>query len=76
MEFCARCSLVPFETVPRSAPYDGNARYCGYGLYQQFQPFSLRSRVSLVSPVTFAPGRARLSTYPAATGSWVITNTI
>ena len=30
---------------------------------------ALRSRLNQASPVMFPPGRAKLSTYPAATGS-------
>ena len=38
--------------------------------------FPLNSRVSLVSPVIFPPGRAKLSIIPVATGSPVVTMTM
>ena len=41
----------------------------GNHLLQQLEPLSSKSGAMLVNPVTFPPGRARLSTRPVPTGS-------
>src|SRR6516165_2857078 len=48
----------------------------GCDLFEQFQPFRAQAVFERGNPVALPPGRARLSTNPAPTGSGTITNTI
>src|SRR5207237_9171208 len=51
-------------------------RYLGDDFFEQFESFPLKSGATILNPVAFPPGRARLSTRPAATGSPMIAITI
>src|SRR5262245_6373501 len=54
-------------------PDDSNARNPWKGLRQQFQSLTLVSGSIEASPVTFPPGRARLTTWPLSIGAaWVM----
>ena len=48
----------------------------GHEIAQQFQPFCTQGHRQEVAPVTFPPGRLRLTTSPVSTGSLPIANTI
>ena len=52
------------------------ARHARRDLLEQLQPFTAEAVLELVKPVVLPPGRARLSTKPAPTGSGTFANTI
>src|SRR5262245_53919232 len=75
-----RCCL---DRTPLAKPlgYGGVAkhrrsRYVGRYLFENLQPFSPISYSYKVKPVALPPGRAKLSTNPAPTGSGVCVNTM
>src|SRR5262245_19914319 len=55
---------------------DGYSRHTGRHRLEKLQPFPTDAVVGLRNPVTTPPGRARLSTNPAPTGSVTRRNTI
>src|SRR6266545_7579733 len=55
---------------------DRGARHAGRDLFKQLQPFRADAVLNWVKPVALPPGRARLATKPAPTGSGVCVNTI
>ena len=55
---------------------DRRARHARRDLLEQLQPFAAQAVFERMKPVALPPGRARLSTKPAPTGSVTITNTI
>ena len=58
-------------------PKDCRSRHAWRDLLEQLQPFSARCCIrTVMKPVALPPGRARLSTKPAPTGSATIANTI
>src|SRR5262249_52889004 len=61
-----------YSRVPKNCG-SGNA---GCHLLEQFQKFSAHAVFEHQKPVALPPGRARLSTKPAPTGSGTIVNTI
>ena len=57
-------------------PKDRRSRHARRDLLEQFQPFPAHAVFEQRKPVALPPGRARLSTKPAPTGSVTCTNTI
>ena len=57
-------------------PKDRYSRHARRDLLEQFQPFPAQAVFELIKPVVLPPGRARLSTKPAPTGSATTANTI
>ena len=57
-------------------PEDGDSGEPGKDLFEELQALSAQLRVMLLRPVTLPPGRARLDTSPAATGSPAVVVTI
>ena len=57
-------------------PKDCRSRHARRDLLEQLQPFPAQAYSNCIKPVALPPGRARLSTKPAPTGSMTITNTI
>src|SRR3954453_17447758 len=58
------------HTKPRRSPHPW------HDLLQQFQPFTLMPYSKSVKPVALPPGRAKVSTTPAPTGSMTPMNTM
>ena len=57
-------------------PKDRRPRHARRDLLEQLQPFAAKLYSNCMKPVALPPGRARLSTKPAPTGSGTIANTI
>ena len=57
-------------------PKDRRARHARRDLLEQLQPFAAELYSNCMKPVALPPGRARLSTKPAPTGSGTMMNTI
>ena len=57
-------------------PQDRRARHARRDLFEQLQPFPADAVFEMMKPVALPPGRARLSTKPAPTGSATLANTI
>ena len=55
---------------------DAHPRHARRDLFEQLKPFAAQAILERVKPVMLPPGRARLSTKPAPTGSTTCTNTI
>ena len=55
---------------------DRRSHHTRRDLFEQFQPFPAQAKFELGKPVALPPGRARLATKPAPTGSGTTTNTI
>ena len=57
-------------------PKDSSSRHARRDLLEEFQPFAAQAVFEIMKPVALPPGRARLSTKPAPTGSAATGNTI
>ena len=57
-------------------PNDCHSLHARRDLLEQLQPFCAQCRIRTAKPVALPPGRDRLSTRPAPTGSTAYTNTI
>ena len=60
----------------RGIPKDRHSRHARRDLFEQLQPFPAHAVFERVKPVALPPGRAKLATKPAPTGSVTTTNTI
>ena len=71
--------MAPNWPIPEAMvgiPKDRHSRHARRDLLEQLQPFSAHAVFEHGKPVALPPGRARLSTKPAPTGSMTIANTI
>ena len=67
----------PIPAAMAGIPKDRHSRHARRDLLEQFQPFPAQCCIrTCMKPVALPPGRARLSTKPAPTGSATIANTI
>ena len=62
----------PYGKIPKHR----HPRHARCDLFEQLQPLRAEAEFKVVKPVTFPPGRAKLSTMPAPTGSPTFANTM
>ena len=70
------CAQQPAPGGDGEIPKDRHARHARRDLLEKFQPFPADAEFDTLKPVALPPGRARLSTKPALTGSMTVTNTM